>query len=118
MVAVSMVAAHSLKTAIGNSSSVQKDERHLKRREQLLNLLVNKFRGKYTSISVVSDESNVDRIIRSGVTRFFIHEKITDGNFVKLDQRLGELLENGGNKPQSGQYGRTPLQSRGGQDTL
>ena len=40
------------------------------------------------------------------------------GNLVKLDQRLGELLENGGNKPQSGQYGRTPRESRGGQDTL
>ena len=82
-----------------------------------MNLLVNKFRGKYIS-SVVSDESNVDRIIRTEVTRFLEHEQMTEGNLVKLDQRLGELLENGGSKPQSGQYGRTPLESRGGQDTL
>ena len=83
-----------------------------------MNLLVNKFRGKYIS-SVVSDESNVDRIIRTEVTRFLEHEQMTPGgNLVKLDQRLGELLENGGSKPQSGQYGMTPLESRGGQDTL
>ena len=80
---------------------VQKDERYVKRREQLLNLLVNKFRGKYIS-SVVSDESNVDRIIRTEVTRFLEREQMTEGNLVKLDQRLGELLENGGNKPSSG----------------
>ena len=90
-----------VKSAIGNSSNVQKDERYVKRREQLLNLLVNKFRGKYIS-SVVSDESNVDRIIRTEVTRFLEREQMTEGNLVKLDQRLGELLENGGNKSSSG----------------
>ena len=66
-----------------------------------MNLLVKKFRGEYIS-SVVSDESNVDRIIRTEVTRFLEHEQMAEGNLVKLDQRLGELLENGGNKPQSG----------------
>lgn len=66
-----------------------------------MNLLVNKFRGKYIS-SVVSDESNVDRIIRTEVTRFLEREQMTEGNLVKLDQRLGELLENGGIKPSSG----------------
>lgn len=35
-----------VRSAVG-SSVVQKDERYVKRREQLLNLLVNKFRGKY-----------------------------------------------------------------------
>jgi hypothetical protein len=62
---------------------------------------VNKFRGKYIS-SVVSDESNVDHIIRTTVTRFLECEQMTEVNLVKLDQRLGELLENGGNKPSSG----------------
>jgi hypothetical protein len=76
----------------------------VKRREQLLNLLVNKFRGKYIS-SVVSDESNVDRIIRTEVTRFLEHEQMTEGNLVKLDQRLGELLENGAASRSPGSMG-------------
>jgi hypothetical protein len=46
-----------------------KDERYHKRREQLLNLLVNKFRGKYIT-NVVGDENNVDRIIRAEVSKF------------------------------------------------
>ena len=54
---------------------------------------MNKFRGKYIS-SVVSDESNVDHIIRTKVTRFLECEQMTEVNLVKLDQRLGELLEN------------------------
>jgi hypothetical protein len=89
----------------------------VKWREQLFNLLANKFRDKYIS-SVVSDESNVDRIIRTEITRFLEREHMTEGNLVKHDQRLGELLENWGNKPSSGLYGRTPLDSCGGQDTL
>jgi len=88
---------------------VQKDERYVKRREQLLNLLVNKFRGKYIT-SVVADENNVDRIIRSEVSRFLERDQMTENNLIKLDQRLSELIESGG-KPSSA-FGRN-MDSRG-----
>ena len=61
----------------------------MKRREQLLKLLAKKFRGKYMS-SVISDESNVDCIILTYITRFLEHEQMTEGNLVRLDQRLLE----------------------------
>jgi hypothetical protein len=71
------------RSAIG-SGGINKDERYVKRREQLLNLLVNKFRGKYIS-SVSADENNVDRIIRTEVAHFLEAENMTEGNLVRLD---------------------------------
>ena len=52
-----------------------KDERFSKRREQLQQLLVNKFRGKYLSGSAsIEEENNVDRVIKAEVSRFLEHE--------------------------------------------
>ena len=71
-----------------------KDERYTKRREQLQNLLVNKFRGKYLSSKAnVEEENNVDRVIRAEVSKFLESEQMTEGNLIKLDTRLGEILQ-------------------------
>ena len=44
---------------------------------------------------------------------------MTEGNLVKLAQRLGELLKNGGGEQAAVRTGREDLlESRGGQDTL
>jgi hypothetical protein len=50
--AASQYGANSFARSAVGTSQVQKDERYVKRREQLLNLLVNKFRGKFiTSVA-------------------------------------------------------------------
>jgi hypothetical protein len=94
-VAPSQYGSNALARSVIGSGGINKDERYVKRREQLLNLLVNKFRGKYIS-SVGADENNVDRIIRTEVSRFLEAEHMTEGNLVRLDQRIADLLENGG----------------------
>ena len=70
------------------SSNNVKDPKAQKRREQLLNLLVNKFRGKY---GVELDDNN-DRLIRAEVSRFLETDQMTEVNLIKLDKRLQEIL--------------------------
>jgi hypothetical protein len=80
------------KSVVG--SVVQKDERFTKRREQLQQLLTNKFRGKYLSGSAsMEEENNVDRVIKAEVARFLENEQMTEANLIRLDQRLGEVLQ-------------------------
>ena len=80
------------KSVVG--SFVQKDERFTKRREQLQQLLTNKFRGKYLSGSAsMEEENNVDRVIKAEVARFLENEQMTEANLIRLDQRLGEVLQ-------------------------
>ena len=80
------------KSVVG--SVVQKDEKFTKRREQLQQLLTNKFRGKYLSgHASMEEENNVDRVIKAEVARFLENEQMTEANLIRLDQRLGEVLQ-------------------------
>jgi len=73
------------KSVIGATGG-QKDERYNKRRDQLQQLLVNKFRGKYLSGSAsMEEENNVDRVIRAEVSRFLETEQMTEANLIRLD---------------------------------
>ncbi len=82
------------KSIMGNSVGLQKDDKFVKRREQLQQLLVNKFRGKYLSgRASIEEENNVDRVIRAEVMKFLESEQMTEANLIKLDTRLSEILQ-------------------------
>lgn len=59
------------------------------KRDQVKNLLINKFRNK---IGVQPDGGELDQLIRKEVTEFLEHERATEANLIKLDKRLARIM--------------------------
>ncbi len=77
--------------------------------------MVNKFRGKYLSGKAsIEEENNVDRVIRAEVMKFLESEQMTEANLIKLDTRLGEILQTRNSAYGGALVGR-PGNSRGSQ---
>jgi hypothetical protein len=55
------------------------------KKEQVKNLLINKFRNK---IGVAPDGGELDSLVKNEVTSFLIAEQATEANLIKLDKRL------------------------------
>ena len=83
------------KPQIGGVKESERDLKTTQRKEQMKNLLITKFRGKYIGST---QDDYADRVIREQVETFLINEQMTEQNLVKLDQRLNDLLGGKGTK--------------------
>lgn len=70
------------------SSQAKRELEKSNRREQLKNLIVNKFRSKY-SVGI-ADPQERDNIIMREVDKFMENEKCTEKNLIELDKKLTE----------------------------
>ncbi len=62
------------------------------KKEQLKNLLVNKFRGKYRTQIGGSDYEATESIIQEQVDAFVNNEIMTESNLLNLDKKLSIIL--------------------------
>eukprot|EP00347_Sterkiella_histriomuscorum_P009483 403341038 len=73
-------------------ASTDRDVKQTQRKEQLKNLLITKFRGKY-GVNAPSENDQIDVTIRNEVETFLMTEQMTEQNLVKLDKKLTEMLK-------------------------
>jgi hypothetical protein len=71
------------------SKDTDRETKNSVRREQMKNLLITKFRGKF---NVTGGQEYTDRLIRSEVETFLNNDQMTEQNLIKLDKKLSELV--------------------------
>ena len=59
------------------------------KKEQLKNLLINKFRGKYC---IPAEVSGQDRLIKDEVETFLASGHVTENGLINLDKKLQKVL--------------------------
>lgn len=69
----------------------ERDSKFSQRRDQLKNLLVTKFRGKF-GVTGATDTDWIDNTIRAEVETFLNNEQMTEANLIKLDRKLTEQI--------------------------
>ena len=72
----------------GPAQTTKEGERSVKlgqKKEQLKNLLINKFRGKYQMIAGVDD---FEKVLRHEVEKFVMQGSMNEAELLKLDKKL------------------------------
>ena len=67
------------------------NQKKTQKRDQIKQMLINKFRLKY---AVKPDVDAFDQVIRDEVNALMVLDKITEGELMKLDKRLSQKQSN------------------------
>ncbi len=91
------------------------DQVKFHKREQLKNIIINKFRGKF---GVRAEVDQADAIIKREVDTLLATEQPTEANLVKLDKKLSKMLGTAGRSEQEkrSERGSKPASTMGMDD--
>ena len=77
------------KRPIGESARMnERMQQKNNKREQLKNIIINKFRSKY---NVQAEVDDFDNVIKRNVNDFIENEQMSEANLAKLDKKLAAL---------------------------
>lgn len=65
----------------------------LKKKEQLKNIIINKFRAKFGVRPQIDD---LDAVIKQEVDNLLSGEQMTEASLLKLDKKIQSMVSNGG----------------------